>query len=193
MREDGGRGLPAKMANRDKEELEAWLCAHSRAGDTARQSFHVNWQASRHGERIKTEVKKNKCLEKKEQRIQDSNGQSEREWARARDYKQDFEKGRARGKECADVAFLVWTPQINNQQRFSRAVPGTGAYCQAPGQARPSLPPPSPSPIAPRPALGPNRRRCLSGPSRAWHTAMGLLLVQEFWLNPLLCATHAKS
>lgn len=57
---------------------------------------------------------------------------------RESEWDQETSRSGRESKECADAAFLVWTPQINNQQRFSRAVPGTGDYCQAP--ARPGPP-----------------------------------------------------
>lgn len=52
--------------------------------------------------------------------------------------------------ECAEAALLVRTPQINNQQRFRRAVPGTGAW----PPTRPSV-----RPAAHRPAPGPDGSR----------------------------------
>lgn len=110
----------------------------------------------------KTEKKKEKEWERKSSKSKNAREQrTERERGRETSKETENKNQRERGTECADAAFLVWTPQINNQQRFSRAVPGTGAYCQAPGQARPSLLPPLPPPLttAPHPAT-PSSQPC---------------------------------
>lgn len=87
----------------------------------------------------KTEKKKEKERERKSSKSKNSREQrTERERGRETRKETENKNQRERGTECADAAFLVWTPQINNQQRFSRAVPGTGAYCQAPDQALPA-------------------------------------------------------
>ena len=112
--------------------------------------------------RGKTEKKKEKEWERKSSKSKNAREQrTERERGRETSKETENKNQRERGTECADAAFLVWTPQINNQQRFSRAVPGTGAYCQAPGQARPSLLPPLPPPLttAPHPAT-PSSQPC---------------------------------
>jgi len=66
MRAEGGRALPTKMANRDKEEAEVCLCARQRAGDPAGQSFLVQWAEKKRREtgkrkrELKTSVKETK-------------------------------------------------------------------------------------------------------------------------------------
>lgn len=100
---------------------------------------------------MKEGARERKSSKNKNAREQRTERGSERERDIQRNWEQEPERASERGTECADAVFLVWTPQINNQQRFSRAVPGTGAYCQAP--ARPGPPCsqryPHPSPMPP--------------------------------------------
>lgn len=110
--------------------------------------FLFNWQETN---RVIDKGKKSLLFTRREkeregarekvQQEQERKRAKDREGERARDIQRNWEQEPERergGVECADAAFLVWTPQINNQQRFGQAVPGTGAYCQAP--ARPGPP-----------------------------------------------------